>query len=90
MIKKEILPALLMALFLALLGCSQKPVQKVQNNLVPYSPPPLWLDPAWRDAQYPFEQAIADWEAVLRINPNHNDARRNLETARRQRQQRGC
>jgi len=31
------------------------------------------------------DQAIADWETVLRNNPNNNSARRNLETARQQR-----
>jgi tetratricopeptide (TPR) repeat protein len=31
------------------------------------------------------DRAIADCEAVLRIDPNHADAKRNLEIARRMR-----
>jgi len=31
------------------------------------------------------DRAIADWEAVLRIDPNHALARHNLERARQQR-----
>jgi tetratricopeptide (TPR) repeat protein len=30
-----------------------------------------------------YDQAIVDFEASLRINPNNADARRDLETARR-------
>jgi tetratricopeptide (TPR) repeat protein len=31
------------------------------------------------------DRAIADWEEVLRINPNHANAKQYIETARQQR-----
>jgi cytochrome c-type biogenesis protein CcmH/NrfG len=31
------------------------------------------------------DKAIADWEAVLRLNPNRDNTRRNLEIAKRRR-----
>ena len=32
-----------------------------------------------------YDRAIVDWEAVLRINPNHATARRSIELAREKR-----
>jgi len=31
------------------------------------------------------DKALADWEEVLRINPNNTDAKRNIERARQER-----